>query len=70
MAGIIKESDVKNLVTDLAAKEVSSNKSDDTTLASSSSTLYPTQNAVKVYVDTAISNQVKKTVIGSFQSII
>ncbi len=66
----INESQVNGLVADLAAKEVSSNKSNDTTLAASSATFYPTQNAVKVYVDTAIATQAKKTVIGSFQSII
>lgn len=52
------ESDVTNLVSDLAAKEVLANKSTSTSLGTSN-TLYPSQNAVKTYVDT--QDALKKT---------
>ncbi|RRQ47796.1 hypothetical protein DZC72_15645 [Maribacter algicola] len=44
-----------SLSTGLALKEDVSNKSNETTLGNST-TLYPTQNAVKVYVDTEIAD--------------
>lgn len=50
----IPESGVTNLTTDLAAKEVLTNKSTSTSLGTSD-TLYPSQNAVKVYVDNTVS---------------
>lgn len=48
--------DVTNLQTTLDAKELLTNKSTLTTLGTSN-TLYPTQNAVKVYVDGIIAAQ-------------
>jgi hypothetical protein len=50
----IPQADVTNLTTDLANKEDITNKSTSTTLGTSN-TLYPTQGAVKGYVDNAIS---------------
>jgi hypothetical protein len=67
MSQQINQSQVKNLVTDLAAKEAVSNKSNTTTLGTST-TAYPTQNAVKVYVDTAIAAQATKPFFGNNQS--
>lgn len=49
----IDQSKIANLTTDLAAKEVTANKSTTTTLGTSN-TLYPTQNAVKTYVDNTV----------------
>jgi len=46
------QSDITNLTTDLAAKEAVANKDTDTGLAANSDTKYPSQKAVKAYVDT------------------
>lgn len=48
-------SDQTDLQTELDSKEDNSNKSDNASLGTSD-TLYPTQNAVKTYVDTAIGS--------------
>jgi hypothetical protein len=48
------ESDVVNLVSDLALKEVLANKSTNTSLGTSD-ILYPSQKAVKTYVDAAVA---------------
>lgn len=50
----IAQSQIPGLVTDLAARELVANKSTDTNLGTSDS-LYPTQRAVKVYIDNATS---------------
>ncbi|WP_158975766.1 hypothetical protein [Cellulophaga sp. L1A9] len=42
---------------DAAVKEDTANKSNDGTLATNSATLFPTEQAVKTYVDTEVSNQ-------------
>lgn len=47
----IAESQVTSLVADLAAKEVTANKDVDSTLSANSDTKYPSQKAVKTYVD-------------------
>lgn len=52
-----------DMVQDISGKEDVSNKSTSTSLGTSN-TLYPSQNAVKVYVDTAdtnLQNQINKT---------
>lgn len=51
------ESDVTGLVSDLAGKEDASNKSTSTSLGTSN-TLYPSQNAVKVYTDAKVADAI------------
>jgi hypothetical protein len=46
---------INEVVTNVAARELLSNKSNDGTLAADSATLYPTQHAVKTYADTAVA---------------
>lgn len=47
----LPESGITNLTADLAAKEVTANKDTDVTLAANSDTKYPSQKAIKAYVD-------------------
>lgn len=61
----IPQSAVTNLTTDLSAKEDTANKSTTTTLGTSN-TLYPTQNAVKTYVD-AVAGVAVTTQTGAYQ---
>lgn len=52
-----------DMVQDISGKEDVANKSTNTSLGTSN-TLYPSQNAVKTYVDTAdtnLQNQINKT---------
>jgi hypothetical protein len=53
----IAESDVTSLTTDLAAKEATANKSNDTALTADSASLFPSQHAVKNYVDTGLATK-------------
>lgn len=52
----LSQSKITNLTTDLSAKEILSNKSTSTSLGTSD-TLYPSQKAVKSYVDTGLSGK-------------
>lgn len=72
MSGYLNESDVKNLVTDLAAKAPLASPA--LTGNPTAPTQTPADNSTKLattaYVDAAIAAQAKKVIIGSFQSII
>ncbi len=72
MPGFINESDVKNLVTDLAAKAplASPALTGSPTAPTQTANDNSTKLATTAYVDAAILVQAKKTIIGSFQSII
>lgn len=50
----IAQSQIPNLTSDLGARELVANKSTDTNLGTSD-TAYPSQRAVKIYIDTAVS---------------
>jgi len=72
MAQQINESQVKNLVTDLAAKAplASPAFTGTPTAPTASAGTTGTQLATLDFVATAIANQAKKTIIGSVQSMI